>query len=292
MPTYNFANVVDDHTMGITHVIRGNEYLSSTPKYNLLYEAFGWEIPVYIHVCPVMKDANNKLSKRNGDASFEDLVAKGYLHDAVINYIALLGWSPKGENEIFTLDELIEAFDVSGISKSPAIFDPVKLKAINGAYVRKLSKADFIEQALPYIRQGCKKEDLDLDLLAELLQPRTEVFTEIPEQIDFIDALPDYDIALYTHKKMKTNAGTALAVLEEILPILEGLEDWNLTAINEAMAGLVAKLGVKNGYVLWPLRVAVSGKQFTPGGGAEIAALLGKEESLRRIRAGIEKLRA
>ena len=292
MPTYNFANVVDDHTMGITHVIRGSEYLSSTPKYNLLYEAFGWEIPVYIHVCPVMKDANNKLSKRNGDASFEDLVAKGYLHDAIINYIALLGWSPKGENEIFTLDELIEAFDVSGISKSPAIFDPVKLKAINGAYVRKLSKADFIEQALPYIRQGCKKEDLDLDLLAELLQPRTEVFTEIPEQIDFIDALPDYDIALYTHKKMKTNAGTALAVLEEILPILEGLEDWNLTAINEAMAGLVAKLGVKNGYVLWPLRVAVSGKQFTPGGGAEIAALLGKEETLRRIRTGIEKLRA
>ncbi|MGI5892974.1 MAG: glutamate--tRNA ligase [Candidatus Merdivicinus sp.] len=290
MPTYNFANVVDDHTMGITHVIRGNEYLSSTPKYNLLYEAFGWDIPVYIHVSPVMKDANNKLSKRNGDASFEDLIAKGYLHDAVINYIALLGWAPKGENEIFTLDELIQEFDVSGISKSPAIFDPVKLKAINGAYVRKMDKKDFIEQALPYIRQSCKKEDLNLDLLAELLQPRTEVFTDIPEQIDFIDTLPDYDIALYTHKKMKTNAETSLVVLKEILPVLENLSDWSLDSINNAMAELVAKLGVKNGYVLWPLRVAVSGKQFTPGGGTEIAELLGKEETLRRIRVGIEKL--
>ena len=292
MPTYNFANVVDDHTMGITHVIRGNEYLSSTPKYNLLYEAFGWEIPVYIHVAPVMKDANNKLSKRNGDASFEDLIAKGYLHDAVINYIALLGWAPKGENEIFSLEELIQEFDVSGISKSPAIFDPAKLKAINGAYVRKMSKKDFIEQALPYIRQSCKKEDLNLDLLAELLQPRTEVFTDIPEQIDFIDTLPDYDIALYTHKKMKTNAETSLAVLKEILPVLENLSDWSLDSINNAMAELVAKLGVKNGYVLWPLRVAVSGKQFTPGGGTEIAELLGKEETLRRIQVGIEKLSA
>ncbi len=290
MPTYNFANVVDDHTMGITHVIRGNEYLSSTPKYNLLYEAFGWDIPTYIHVSPVMKDANNKLSKRNGDASFEDLVAKGYLHEAVINYIALLGWAPKGENEIFTLEELIQEFDVSGISKSPAIFDPAKLKAINGAYIRKLSKEQFIEGALPYIRQSCKKEDLNLDLLAELLQPRTEVYTDIPEQIDFIDSLPDYDIALYTHKKMKTNAETSLTVLKEILPVLENLNDWTLDSINGAMAELVAKLGVKNGYVLWPLRVAVSGKQFTPGGGTEIAELLGKEESIRRVKVGIEKL--
>ena len=247
MPTYNFANVVDDHTMGITHVIRGNEYLSSTPKYNLLYEAFGWDIPTYIHVSPVMKDANNKLSKRNGDASFEDLVAKGYLHEAVINYIALLGWAPKGENEIFTLEELIQEFDVSGISKSPAIFDPAKLKAINGAYIRKLSKEQFIEGALPYIRQSCKKEDLNLDLLAELLQPRTEVYTDIPEQIDFIDSLPDYDIALYTHKKMKTNAETSLTVLKEILPVLENLNDWTLDSINGAMAELVGKLGVKNG---------------------------------------------
>ena len=290
MPTYNFANVVDDHTMGITHVVRGNEYLSSTPKYNLLYEAFGWDIPVYIHVPPVMKDANNKLTKRNGDASFEDLVANGYLHDAVINYIALLGWAPKGENEIFTLPELIQEFDVSGISKSPAIFDPAKLKAINGVYIRRLSREDFIRDALPYIRQGCKKEDLDLNLLAELLQPRTEVFTDSPEQIDCIDSLPDYDIALYTHQKMKTNAEPSLPVLKEILPVLENLSDWTLDSINAAMAELVAKLGVKNGYVLWPLRVAVSGKQFTPGGGTEIAELLGKEETIRRVKAGIEKL--
>lgn len=217
-------------------------------------------------------------------------MAKGYLHEAVINYIALLGWAPKGENEIFTLEELIQEFDVSGISKSPAIFDPAKLKAINGAYIRKLSKEQFIEGALPYIRQSCKKEDLNLDLLAELLQPRTEVYTDIPEQIDFIDSLPDYDIALYTHKKMKTNAETSLAVLKEILPVLEGLNDWSLDSINGAMAELVAKLGVKNGYVLWPLRVAVSGKQFTPGGGTEIAELLGKEETIRRVKTGIEKL--
>ena len=290
MPTYNFANVVDDHTMGITHVIRGNEYLSSTPKYNLLYKAFGWDIPVYIHVPPVMKNATEKLSKRNGDASFEDLVAKGYLEEAVINYIALLGWAPKGENEIFTLPELIQEFDVSGISKSPAIFDPAKLKAINGVYIRRLSKEDFIRYALPYIRQATRKEDLDLNLLTELLQPRTDAFTDIPEQIDFIDALPDYDVAMYTHKKMKTNSETALAALKEILPALEGISDWTLDNINAAMFGLVEKLGVKNGYVLWPLRVAVSGKQFTPGGGAEIAELLGKEESIRRVRTGIEKL--
>ena len=290
MPTYNFANVVDDHTMGITHVIRGNEYLSSTPKYNLLYEAFGWDIPTYIHVPPVMKNATEKLSKRNGDASFEDLVAKGYLEEAVINYIALLGWAPKGENEIFTLPELIEEFDVSGISKSPAIFDPAKLKAINGVYIRRLSREDFLKYALPYIRQATKKEDLELNLLADLLQPRTEAFTDIPEQIDFIDALPDYDVAMYTHKKMKTNSETALAALKEILPALEGISDWTLDNINAAMFGLVEKLGVKNGYILWPLRVAVSGKQFTPGGGAEIAELLGKEETLRRVRTGIEKL--
>ena len=290
MPTYNFANVVDDHTMGITHVVRGNEYLSSTPKYNLLYEAFGWEIPTYIHVAPVMKDANNKLSKRNGDASFEDLVAKGYLHEAVINYIALLGWAPKGENEIFTLEELIQEFDVSGISKSPAIFDPAKLKAINGAYIRKLSKEQFIEGALPYIRQSCKKEDLNLDLLAELLQPRTEVYTDIPEQIDFIDSLPDYDIALYTHTKMKTNAETSLAALPEILPALAGLNAWSLASITGAMEELAATPGANTGYVLGPLRVAVSGKQFTPGGGTEIAELLGKEETIRRVKTGIEKL--
>lgn len=290
MPTYNFANVVDDHTMGITHVIRGNEYLSSTPKYNLLYEAFGWEPPVYIHCSPVMKNQTEKLSKRNGDASFEDLIAKGYLTEAVVNYIALLGWSPKGEREIFTLDELVQEFDVSGISKSPAIFDPVKLKAINGEYIRKMDLEHFEEMARPYIRQTCKREDVDTMLIAKVLHSRTEVFTDIPEQVDFIDQLPDYDNSLYTHKKMKTNEETSLEVLQWILPVLESLETWTEEAIHEALFQLIAEKEVKNGFVLWPLRVAVSGKQFTPGGGIEICAILGKEESLKRIRKGIEKL--
>ena len=294
MPTYNFANVVDDHTMGITHVIRGNEYLSSTPKYNLLYEAFGWDIPTYIHVPPVMKDATHKLSKRNGDASFEDLVAKGYLEEAVINYIALLGWAPKGENEVFTLPELVEAFDVSGISKSPAIFDGAKLKAINGEYIRRLTPEKFIEDAKPYIDEGTKRRDLDLNVLAEMLQPRTEVFTDIPEQIDFIDALPDYDIAMYTHKKMKTNSENSLQSLRDLLPVLESIpaDNWNMQSIHDAVFQLIADKGVKNGLILWPLRVAASGKQFTPGGGIEIAALLGKDETIARVRKGIEKLEA
>ncbi len=290
MPTYNFANVVDDHTMGITHVVRGNEYLSSTPKYNLLYEAFGWEVPVYIHVPPVMKNATEKLSKRNGDASFEDLAAKGYLDEAIVNYIALLGWAPKGENEIFTMDELIQEFDVSGISKSPAIFDTQKLKALNGAYIRKLSPEKFIEYAAPYIRETCKREDLDMKLMAELLQPRTELFTDIPEQIDFIDELPDYDIEMYTHKKMKTNSENSLEALKETLPVLEGVSDWTLDNIHNALFALIEKLELKNGRILWPLRVAVSGKQFTPGGGVELAEILGKDETLKRIEIGIEKL--
>lgn len=290
MPTYNFANVVDDHTMGITHVVRGNEYLSSTPKYNLLYEAFGWEVPIYIHVPPVMKNATEKLSKRNGDASFEDLAAKGYLDEAIVNYIALLGWAPKGENEIFTMDELIQEFDVSGISKSPAIFDTQKLKALNGAYIRKLSPEKFIEYAAPYIRETCKREDLDMKLMAELLQPRTELFTDIPEQIDFIDELPDYDIEMYTHKKMKTNSENSLEALKETLPVLEGVSDWTLDNIHNALFALIEKLELKNGRILWPLRVAVSGKQFTPGGGVELAEILGKDETLKRIEIGIEKL--
>ena len=290
MPTYNFANVVDDHTMGITHVIRGNEYLSSTPKYNLLYEAFGWEKPVYIHCSPVMKNQTEKLSKRNGDASFEDLIKKGYLTEAVVNYIALLGWSPKGEEEIFTLDELVQEFDVSGISKSPAIFDPLKLKAINGAYIRRMSLDHFEEMALPYIRQTCKREDVDTKLIARVLQSRTELFTDIPEQVDFIDALPEYDTALYVHKKMKTNEENSLESLKDVLPVLERLEDWNEESIHKALFDLIAQKGVKNGLILWPVRVAVSGKQFTPGGGIELCAILGKEDSLARIRKGIEKL--
>lgn len=290
MPTYNFANVVDDHTMGITHVIRGNEYLSSTPKYNLLYEAFGWDKPVYIHCSPVMKNQTEKLSKRNGDASFEDLIEKGYLTEAVVNYIALLGWSPKGEEEIFTLEELVQEFDISGISKSPAIFDPVKLKAINGAYIRRMELDEFERYALPYIRETCKREDVDTKLIARVLQSRTELFTDIPEQVDFIDTLPDYDTALYCHKKMKTNEENSLESLQAVLPVLEQLEIWTEESIHEALFALIAEKGVKNGLILWPVRVAVSGKQFTPGGGVEICAILGKEESLNRIRKGIEKL--
>ena len=290
MPTYNFANVVDDHTMGITHVIRGNEYLSSTPKYNLLYEAFGWEKPVDVHCAPVMKNHTEKLSKRNGDASFEDLLAKGYLTEAIINYIALLGWSPKGENEIFTLPELVEEFDVSGISKSPAIFDTQKLRAINGAYIRKLSPEAFLEQALPYIRQTCKSESVDLPTLCAMLQPRTEIFTDIPEQVDFIDALPEYSNDLYVHKKMKTNLENSLASLKACVPALEAVKDWPLDNVHAALFSVIESLGVKNGVVLWPIRVAVSGKQFTPGGGVDLAALLGKEETISRIKKGIEQL--
>ncbi len=290
MPTYNFANVVDDHTMGITHVVRGNEYLSSAPKYNLLYEAFGWEVPVYIHCAPVMKDHTTKLSKRNGDASFEDIVAKGYLPEAVVNFIALLGWAPKGEEEIFNLDELAENFDLSGISKSPAIFDPVKLKAVNAAHIKKLSPEKFLELALPYIKQSVKREDVDLNLLAAMIQSRTELFTDIPEMIDFIDALPEYDTAMYCHKKMKTNEETSLEALKAALPVLEALDVWTEEAVHKALFDLIAKLEVKNGWLLWPVRTAVSGKQFTPGGGVELCHLLGKEETLSRIRRGIEKL--
>ena len=290
LPTYNFANVVDDHLMGITHVVRGNEYLSSAPKYNLLYKAFGWEVPVYIHVEHIMKDKQHKLSKRDGDASYQDLMKKGYLKEAVINYIALLGWAPKGENEIFTLDELIEEFDISGISKSPAIFDSVKLRAMNGVYIKKMSDEDFAKAAEPYIRQTVKREDADIAFIASLLKPRTELFTEIPEQVDFIDELPDYDTSLYCHKKMKTNEENSLESLKAILPVLEGLDEWTADSVHEALFSLIEKLGVKNGIVLWPLRVALSGKSFTPGGGIELCKILGKEESLSRIKEGIKKL--
>lgn len=290
MPTYNFANVIDDHTMGITHVIRGSEYLSSTPKYNLLYEAFGWEIPTYIHCSPVMKNATEKLSKRNGDASFQDLIEKGFLSEAVINYIALLGWSPKGENEIFSMEELKKEFSIDGISKSPAIFDPLKLRAVNAEHIRRLPLEKFKELALPYIRKTCKKEDINLDILASMLQPRTEVLTDISEQVDFIDTLPLYDIALYEHKKMKTNAEIALDSLTKTLPVIEEIDSWNAESIHDSVFALIEELGVKNGIILWPLRVAVSGKQFTPGGAIEIAEILGKEETIQRIKKGIELL--
>ena len=291
LPTYNFANVVDDHLMKITHVIRGSEYLSSTPKYNLLYQSFGWEIPTYVHVSPVMKDQTNKLSKRHGDASYEDFINKGYLKDAILNYVALLGWSPGGEQEIFTMDELIKAFDVSGISKSPAIFDEKKLNWINGEYIRKLSNEEFLEKAEEYIRQSVKNENIDLMKIAKLLHDRTEKFSDIPEQIDFIDALPEYDVDLYTHKKMKTNPENSLESLNHVLPVLKELDDWTEESLHNALFALIEKLEVKNGLILWPIRVALSGKAFTPGGGIELAELLGKEESIKRIEFAIEKLK-
>lgn len=292
MPTYNFANVVDDHLMGITHVVRGNEYLASAPKYNLLYKAFGWEVPEYIHVEHIMKDKQHKLSKRDGDASYEDLMQKGYLKEAVINYIALLGWAPKGENEIFSLEELIKEFDIQGLSKSPAIFDPMKLKAINGKYIKALSPEKFADYAIPYIKQSVKREDVNLMEIAELLQARTELFTDIPEAVDFIDELPEYDIALYTHKKMKTNPENSLESLKAVLPVLDSIDenDWTIDNIHEKLFELIAQKEVKNGIILWPLRVAVSGKAFTPGGGIEICHIIGKQDSIERIKKGIEKL--
>ncbi len=290
LPTYNFANVVDDHLMNITHVVRGKEYLSSAPKYNLLYEAFGWEIPKYVHCAPVMKDAQNKLSKRNGDASYEDLIKKGYLKDAVLNYIALLGWAPKSEQEKFTLEELIQEFDIAGISKSPAIFDTEKLNWLNGEYIKALPAEEFLAMAKPFIEQAVTRTDIDFAALAALLQGRCQILNEIPEMIDFIDTLPEYDIELYTHKKMKTNPENSLVSLKETLPVLENLTDWTQENIHTALFDLIAKLEVKNGLILWPLRTALSGKQFTPGGGVELAYLLGKEETLKRIEKGIEKL--
>ncbi|MDE6728158.1 MAG: glutamate--tRNA ligase [Oscillospiraceae bacterium] len=292
MPTYNFANVIDDHTMKITHVVRGNEYLSSAPKYNLLYKAFGWEPPMYIHVEHIMKDAQHKLAKRDGDASFQDLLSKGYMTEAILNYILLLGWASKGENEIFSLAEMIEAFDLSGISKSPAIFDPAKLKAINAQYVRALSLEEFTKTATPYIRETCKREDIDIDLLCGVLQPRCELFTDIPEQVDFIDKLPEYSLDLYVNKKMKTTLETSLEALQRILPVIEGLDNFTQESVHDALFALIGAMGVKNGIVLFPLRVALSGKQFTPGGGVELSIILGKEDAVARIKKGIELLSA
>jgi len=291
MPTYNFANVVDDHLMAISHVIRGSEYLSSTPKYNLLYEAFGWEKPIYIHCPPVMKDAQNKLSKRNGDASYQDLVAKGYLTEAILNYIALCGWSPKNENEIYSLQEMTEIWDESGISKSPAIFDPEKLRFMNGEYIRRLSPEAFYKMALPWIDEAVHTP-CDKVLLAHVLQTRCEVLGEIPAQLPFIDAVQPHDNELYVSKKMKTNADTAKEALSALIPVLEALgeADWTVEKIHEASFTLIAQMQVKNGWMLWPMRIALTGMQFTPGGGIEIAAVLGRTEALRRLKAGLAEL--
>jgi glutamyl-tRNA synthetase len=292
LPTYNFANVVDDHLMNITHVVRGSEYLSSAPKYNLLYNAFGWEIPTYVHLPLITKPDGTKISKRAGDASFEDLIAMGYLVDAVINYVVLLGWSPGGNQEIFTMKELEKEFNIEGISKSPAAFDFNKLNWFNGEYVRKMSLDEFHEIAKPYYEGVIKNKNIDLKKISKILQARTEILTAIPEKIDFIDQLPEYDEAVYVHKKMKTTLENSLESLKAALPVLESLTDWNDQSIHDTLLQLVEKMGIKNGQMLWPVRTAISGKDVTPGGAIEIADILGKEETLSRIKAGIEKLSA
>lgn len=288
-PTYNFANVVDDHTMNITHVVRGNEYLSSAPKYQRLYDAFGWESPVYIHL-PLITDENHKkLSKRSGHSSFEDLIEQGFLSEAVVNYIALLGWSPEDNREIFTLDELIAEFDYRRISKSPAVFDYTKLKWMNGEYIKAMEFDRFYELAEPYLRKVVTK-DLDLRKIAAMVKSRIEVFPDIEEHIDFFETLPEYDVSMYTHKKMKTTEESSLEVLRDVLPMLEAQDDFCNDALYALLSDYVAKKGVKNGYVMWPVRTAVSGKQMTPGGATELMEVLGKEESVARIKRGIELL--
>ena len=290
-PTYNFANVVDDHLMHITHVVRGSEYLSSTPKYNLLYKAFGWEPPVYVHLPAVMRDAHHKLSKRHGDKSFEDLVREGYVVEAIVNYIALLGWSPSGTQEIFSLKELEENFDMAGLSKSPAIFDIKKLTWMNSEYLKAMDFDTFYALAEPKLKEALGDTDLDLKKIAALLQKRLETLNDIPGLVEFFKTLPEYGTELYTHKKMKTNDEIALSSLEAALPVLENLEDWNTTSIHDALMALVGELGIKNGQLLWPVRTALSGEPTSPGGAMELADILGKEESLRRIRKGIELLK-
>ncbi len=290
LPTYNFANVVDDHLMGITHVVRGAEYLSSAPKYNLLYTGFGWEVPAYVHCPPVMRDQHNKMSKRHGDPSYEDLIAQGYLTQAVVNYVALLGWSPGGEREIYSLAELAEIFDVSGISKSPAIFDIEKLTYFNSAYIRAMSTEDFAKVAEPYIRSAVKDKSIDPAAIAGLLQPRTEKLTDIPGKIGFFDALPEYDPELFVHKKSKTDREISLRMLLAARDTLSALPEWTAETIHTALTSLAESLAVKNATLLWPVRIAAAGMSVTPGGAVEICWILGRDETLRRIDLGIAKL--
>ena len=288
-PTYNFANVVDDHLMGITHVVRGNEYLSSSPKYNRLYDAFGWEVPEYVH-CPLITDeSHQKLSKRCGHSSYEDLIEQGFLSEAIVNFVALLGWSPEDNEEIFSLEELVKRFDYHHLSKSPAVFDYTKLKWMNGEYLKAMDFDRFYEMAEPYLKEAVKKE-YDLKKIAAMVKTRIEIFPDIKDHVDFFDALPAYDVAMYTHKKMKTNAQTSLEVLKDLLPILEAQEDFSNDALYQTLSAYVEEKGYKNGYVMWPVRTAVSGKQMTPGGATELMEVLGKEESLARIRQGITML--
>ena len=288
-PTYNFANVIDDHLMNITHVVRGNEYLSSAPKYNRLYEAFGWEVPVYVH-CPLITDENHKkLSKRCGHSSYEDLLDQGFVSEAIVNYVALLGWSPADNREIFTLDELVQAFDYHHINKSPAVFDIAKLRWMNGEYIKKMDADEFYERALPYMKEVLKK-DYNFKKIAGMVQTRIETFPDIPALIDFFEEVPEYDSAMYCHKKMKTNEETSLTVLKEVLPVLEEQEDYTNDPLFETLSAFVKEHGYKNGYVMWPLRTAVSGKQMTPAGATEIMEIIGKDETIKRVKAAIEKL--
>ncbi len=295
LPTYNFANVIDDHLMGITHVVRGSEYLSSAPKYDLLYQSFGWDVPTYVHCSPVMRDQHNKMSKRHGDPSYEDLKAQGYLTEAILNYVALLGWSPRGElaeREVFTLPELAEAFDIAGISKSPAIFDIDKLTHFNALYLRAMSPEDFHTVAEPYIRQSVKNPGLDTRSIAALLQARCEKLTEIPEKVDFFETLPAYGTDLFTNKKSKTNEEVSRRMLESVIPALEETAEWSPEAIHGCLTGLAEKLDVKNATLMWPVRIAAAGRAVTPGGAVEICCILGRDECLRRLRVGLEMLEA
>ena len=288
-PTYNFANVVDDHLMGITHVVRGNEYLSSSPKYNRLYEAFGWDVPVYVHCPLITNEEHQKLSKRCGHSSYDDLIEQGFLTEAVVNFVALLGWSPADNREIFSLEELVKAFDYHHMSKSPAVFDYTKLKWMNGEYIKAMDFDSYFEMAEPYIRKVITR-DYDIRKIAEMVKTRIEIFPDIENLIDFFEELPEYDTAMYTHKKMKTTEESSLEVLTEILPVLEAQQDYSNDALYQTLCDFVAEKGCKNGYVLWPVRTAVSGKQMTPAGATEIMEIIGKEESLKRIRTGITLL--
>ena len=290
LPTYNFANVIDDHLMGITHVLRGNEYLSSAPKYNLLYEALGWTPPTYVHLTPIMADSTRKLSKRRGDPTFEDLLNKGYLNEAIINYIVLLGWSPKGEREFFSLADLEQEFTLDSLNKSPAIFDTLKLNWFNAEYIRRMSEEEFYNVAKPWLTQVLCECKFDLPRVAQLLQARTEYLSQIPEMVDFLAEMPAFENDLYFHKKMKCDAEVAKKALTMLLPVLENMTEWTETAIHDTVMAAIAESGMKNGQALWPLRVAISGKASTPGGAIEIAYLLGKEETLRRLGESMGKL--
>ena len=293
LPTYNFANVIDDHLMGITHVVRGSEYLSSAPKYDLLYQSFGWEVPTYVHCSPVMRDQHNKMSKRHGDPSYEDLKAQGYLTEAILNYVALLGWSPRGEQaerEVFSLTELAEVFDIAGISKSPAIFDIEKLTHFNALYLRAMTPEAFHAAAEPYIRQAVKNPALDTRAIAALLQARCERLTDIPEKIGFFEALPPYEKDLFTNKKSKTNDEVSKRMLESAVPAMEELTDWTQESIHDCLMDLAARLEVKNATLMWPVRIAAAGQAVTPGGAVEICQILGRDECLWRLRVGLEML--